>query len=602
MRIIEKFLVLFLPIFLLSVVAVTLLSRHAAERELLADVVRTGQALGVGLSQNHDLVEALIAQDGDRLQPVIRLIQRGTGAAYVLLQSPSGNVIAHTDTNEFELPTPEGASRALSGNVSTQSEASWKGIAVLDVVVPVMRTIPPDRADSVAEDSAENQSHIGVLRFGLPLDVAQGTARRISQDVLWIITIVNLLVLGVSLFYLRSILRPVRQMARATERIASGQLGETVPVVSRDEMGDLAHSFNHMSRELALTTVSADFLDSVVDSMRDVLVVMNTDGSIRRVNRATAHLLDFEEGDLLGRSANQLFDQVDGLFAKQGLFDLDLDEGAVAREGQICRRDGTRIPVLLSVASFHDRDGRLAGFIATAADITERIRAERQTRRSLREKEILLKEIHHRVKNNLQIISSLLNLQSRHDIGDQARELFNDSQSRIKAMALIHEMLYLSEDLARVDFHDYLSSLAISLYQTYRRQEQTLDLRVDAHHVQLGIDQAIPCGLIINELVSNAMKHGLATKDQGIVDIKFQAEGDDGYRLDVADDGVGLPADFDLEGSQSLGLKLIVILARQLGGEINVVPTTAGAHFVLCFNSPPLASGLAVEDPTGTFE
>ncbi|MBT5143883.1 MAG: HAMP domain-containing protein [Gemmatimonadetes bacterium] len=584
MRIIEKLLVLFLPIFLLSVVAVTLLSRQAATEELLSDAIRTGTALGTGLSQNPELISAFRRQDTERLQPVIELIGQGVGAVYVMVQSPTGTVIAHTDTTESgRTYRDQETVVALAADKSIHHEAMWRGQAVMDVVVPVLDGAGLAEVDSTSLRLRDTNNRVATLRIGLSLDVAKDTARRISKEILWIVTMVNLLVLGASLFYVRNTLRPVRQMARATERIAGGQLGEMVPVVSRDEMGDLAHSFNHMSRELALTTVSADFLDRVVDSMRDVLVVMNTDGSIRRVNQATARLLDYEEGDLLGRSATHLFEDVDGLFTNQGLFDLDLDAGVVAREGQICQRDGTTIPVLLSVAAFQDRDGRLAGFIATAADITERIRAEQETRRSLYEKEVLLKEIHHRVKNNLQIISSLLNLQSGHDVGDRTRELFSDSQSRIKAMALIHETLYLSEDLARVDFHDYLNSLAITLYQTYRRDNQTLDLRVDAQHVHLGIDQAIPCGLIINELVSNALKHGLASRDSGIVDIRFQAEEGSLYRLDVADDGVGLPADFEL-GGDSLGLKLIVILTRQLAGEVTVAQATQGAHFTLRFS------------------
>ena len=217
-----------------------------------------------------------------------------------------------------------------------------------------------------------------------------------------------------------------------------------------------------------------------------------------------------------------------------------------------------------------------AGYIVTAADITERTRAEEHIRRSLEEKEVLLKEIHHRVKNNLQIISSLLNLQSSQIVDPQIKSLF-DSQNRVQSMALIHEKLYQSEDLARVDFRYYLHTLSMTLYQSYLQTSQAVTVGVEVETgLRLGIDQAIPCGLIVNELVSNALKHAFPG-GQGRVTVRFsKLEGDDEYRLVVEDYGTGLPPDIDLQRSDSLGLKLVSLLVQQLHATVCVEPAATG--------------------------
>lgn len=592
MRITEKLLLVFLPIFLLSVVSVTLLSRRAAEQILLEDVSRSARVLGLGLSQSPTLVAAFEGGHEQRLLPVIQQMQKSVGAAYVYVISQHMRVVAHTDVaQKGRLVDDSFSIAAIAADQSSQRQTVRGEEEILDVAVPIWSSAPAQGGEAfllLDGDKGAPARRLATLVLGVPLGQMIDTAHRISRQVLWIVTFVNLFVLGVSLFYLVNILRPVRHMAKATERIANGQLGETVPVLSRDEMGDLAHSFNRMSRDLALTTVSADFLDSVIDSMRDVLIVMNNDGSIRRVNGATVRLLGYDEGDLLGRGADYLFTDADGLFSREGLFDLERGEGVLSKEAVLCSSTAVQIPVLLSVTTFNDRDGRLAGYIATAADITERIKAEQATRRSLHQKEVLLKEIHHRVKNNLQVISSLLNLQSGQQVDQRTREVFSDSQSRIRAMSLIHEQLYQSQDLELVEFHDYITSLTMAQYQTHRREGQSIDLRVDAQDVDLGIDQAIPCGLIINELVANAIKHGVAEREKGIVRVRFQRQEDGRYRLDVTDDGPGLPDDFDWGRTETLGLRLVSMLTDQLKGEIRVEKADhTGTQFVLCFDPPP---------------
>ncbi len=204
---------------------------------------------------------------------------------------------------------------------------------------------------------------------------------------------------------------------------------------------------------------------------------------------------------------------------------------------------------------------------AAFMDITERKKAEKQIKQSLREKEVLLREIHHRVKNNLQVISSLLNLQADHIKDRTYQGMLKESQNRIKSMALIHEKLYQSENLADIDFEEYITSLVYGLVRSYNVMEKvTPTIKVDK--VSLGIDAAIPCGLIINELVSNSLKYAFPGDRTGEITIQLHSTGNT-VELVVADNGVGIPDTIDFRNTQTLGLDLVTTLAEeQLDGEI----------------------------------
>jgi two-component sensor histidine kinase len=187
----------------------------------------------------------------------------------------------------------------------------------------------------------------------------------------------------------------------------------------------------------------------------------------------------------------------------------------------------------------------------------------------LKEREILLKEIHHRVKNNLQIISSLLRLQASYVKDKQACEVFKDSQSRIRSMALIHEALYKSKNLAEIDFAEYVRTLAHELFIAYGAKPEHVSMNVKIKGVFLVIEKAVPCGLLINELVSNALRHAFPNGRQGEITVAFRIK-DGRHTLVVADNGVGFPNGVDIRSTESLGLQMVNILARQLDGIINL--------------------------------
>jgi two-component sensor histidine kinase/CheY-like chemotaxis protein len=211
------------------------------------------------------------------------------------------------------------------------------------------------------------------------------------------------------------------------------------------------------------------------------------------------------------------------------------------------------------------------------AEMDERERIENKLKKSLEEKEILLKEIHHRVKNNLQIISSLLNLQSRYINDEEMLDIYKESQNRVKSMAIIHEKLYQSEDLARIDFGDYVKSLVLDLFHSYGVDNIEPDISI--RDVLLDINTAIPCGLIVNELVTNSIKHGflasrtrdnsqsLDKRDKIAVNITKENEI---YTMSVYDNGIGFPDNLDFRHTDSLGMQLVISLTSQLRGTVEL--------------------------------
>lgn len=212
---------------------------------------------------------------------------------------------------------------------------------------------------------------------------------------------------------------------------------------------------------------------------------------------------------------------------------------------------------------------QLASTLSARSTAQEQIEAE--LRLLLNEKETLLKEIHHRIKNNLQIISSLLYLQSR-KISEQAiLDMFQDSQNRVKSMALVHEKLYRAQDLANIDFADYLRNLARYLFRSYRVARQDISLKVDVEPLSLAVDIVIPCGLIVNELLSNALKHAFPHRQAGEVCLELKQDNEQEHLiLIIRDNGVGFPQEVNFKRTRSLGLQLVNNLVRQLKGTIDL--------------------------------
>jgi len=232
-----------------------------------------------------------------------------------------------------------------------------------------------------------------------------------------------------------------------------------------------------------------------------------------------------------------------------------------------------------------DAGGQPIRMIGTIQDITQKKIAEEEMAKALREKEVLLKEIHHRVKNNLQVVSSLLSLQAGGVKDEATRLMLEDGRNRINSMALVHERLYGTTDLSKIKFRDYLEGLVAGVRETYRAPHVELTLLVD-EDVTMDVTLGIPCGLIINELVSNSFKYAFPNGRKGKIEVALAHEASGMWRLSVADDGVGLPLAVDFPNGKTLGLQLVSVLSQQLGGEISLT-LERGTRFTLVFPAAP---------------
>lgn len=220
----------------------------------------------------------------------------------------------------------------------------------------------------------------------------------------------------------------------------------------------------------------------------------------------------------------------------------------------------------------------------STTDLTDRIVAENSNlKRSNEQKELLLKEIHHRVKNNLQIITSLLKLQANSLNDANTVELFELSLHRINSMALVHDLLYRSEDFSQIDYGKYLERLVTPLIDSMKRPDADIKLKVNTNNISLNINTSIPLGLLINEIVTNSLKHGLKACMSGEIYIRIESEADSKFKMHIGDDGIGFAHDLNIEEAETLGLQLITSLAEQLMGKIHRDHSTPGTHYCINF-------------------
>lgn len=314
---------------------------------------------------------------------------------------------------------------------------------------------------------------------------------------------------------------------------------------------------------------------AIIEEMRDAVMVLDAQNCIVDLNAATRQLI----GTTATRAVGQHITQIWPDWQRQ--VDLPCCRTEVSKEITMTLGQEQRIYDMLLTPLTDWRDN-LVSQVVVLRDITERVRAEEKIKASLQEKEALLKEIHHRVKNNLQVISSLLSIQSRAVVDTQTRKLLKESQNRIKSISLVHEKLYRSSDLAQINFTEYARDLVAHLYRTYHVQLDVIALQLDVNGVALQLDTAIPCGLMVNELISNALKHGFPNGQRGEIYIGLHAE-DDQVTLTVRDNGIGFPTDMDFYNTDSLGLQLINMLAAQLEGTVTF-STDNGASVSIMFS------------------
>ncbi len=320
---------------------------------------------------------------------------------------------------------------------------------------------------------------------------------------------------------------------------------------------------------------------SLLDQSNDSIFLLKIpSGKFSDINKSTSNHFGYASEEMLKMSVHDLVDKEEMNSFKK-IFN-ELSEKSVGRKtfySVFVGYDGNKIPVEIgaNVVKFSDA----FYIVMVIRDITERNEAEIKIRSSLEEKKVLLREIHHRVKNNMQIISSLLNLQTTHTDDEKVVDILKESQNRVKSMAMIHEKLYQSNELARIDFNDYITQLSTFLSQSYMFSNGPVKIVIEVENIYLNIDTAVPCGLIINELVTNSIKHAFPDGLQGTIQITL-VESDGKYILTVKDDGTGFPETIDFRNTETLGLQLINNLVLQLDGTIDII-LEHGTEFKIYF-------------------
>lgn len=308
--------------------------------------------------------------------------------------------------------------------------------------------------------------------------------------------------------------------------------------------------------------------------LKDGVVILDEGGRVLGFNPAAAGLIGWA-GDPVGRRLSDLRPGAPGC----GL--PALGDSLEPGEQVVRCPDGGRF-IEVRTSGFSDRRNRRIGRLVVLRDITMQKKAEADLKASLEEKEVLLKEIHHRVKNNMQVVSSLLSHQARLIDDPLAAGYFKESQNRIRSIALVHEKLYRSSDFSRIDFAEYILTLVPHLIQNSGLGRGQVRFEPDLEPLEVNITAAVPLGLIVNELVTNALKHAFPEARRGVIRVDLERAADGRKRLVVADDGVGLPEGFDLRSSDSLGMQIIDMLVGQVEGAMAIGPGP-GARFEILF-------------------
>lgn len=430
---------------------------------------------------------------------------------------------------------------------------------------------------------------------GLPESAVLGAAREALAGNLFFLATSALLALCVAWFFGGPVIaRRLDRLADTAGRIGQGDFAARTGLLHGESgIAKVAKNLDAMAallaahdaaREQALAALrqSQERMGHIASSMADW--IFETDGEDRYVyiSEKVARTLGYEPGALLGKTP---FD-----FLAPGEEDAFRTAFAQAKAARAPIRDltawratrnGDKRCVLTSAVPWHDETGAFKGYRGVDRDVTASVRAQQELRDSLAEKDILLKEIHHRVKNNLQIISGLLYLQEERVQDPAALESFRESRSRIASMALVHEELYRSNDLARVRLDHYIQEL---LPRLFGHDQKTPVLAYDCRlaSVDVPIEKAVPAGLALNELLTNTYKHAFQDRPAGILRLRLLAD-DEAVTVVVGDDGPGLPPDFDLEAAGTLGMQLVANLTRQLGGEVHAANDAEGAVFTLRF-------------------
>jgi len=334
-------------------------------------------------------------------------------------------------------------------------------------------------------------------------------------------------------------------------------------------LNDLKRAQIILKRNKEVISKRKEQLDFITSNMLDIIIESDANGVLKYVSPSTQQLLGYHPQELVGHSLYELIHPDDREKVRQIIEKSSNATEGLRVESRLKTAEGKYIWIETTGKPVVDENG-FRGFIYSGRDITEQKKSAEYIKKSLEEKEALLREIHHRVNNNLQVISSLLSLQSDNVRDPRDHELFVESQNRVRTMAMIHEKLYQSDKFNSINFRDYLKTLINRLIYDYSQDMGNIDLDLDIENVELNIETSVPCGLIINELVSNSLKHAFPQGRNGKIIVKFHKIKDK-YVLMVGDNGIGSLEKSVLESSKKLGFNLVKSLIKQLDASLEIL-------------------------------
>lgn len=380
-----------------------------------------------------------------------------------------------------------------------------------------------------------------------------------------------LLSILIALYVHRSIAKPLKKLNEGAKSIGEGNLEEHIQINSEDELGELASSFNTMASNLQKRTLARDYLDNIIETIRETLIVTDTEGIIVGINKAGLEMLHYKKEEIVGMEVKKFFD----LENMGEEYDANSANGSVFEFCLLTKRM-KRIPVLFSEAELINGNNERVGRVCVATDITDRKKSDEQVKKSLKEKEVLLSEIHHRVKNNLAVISGILQLQAYETDNDEVTKALSESQARIQSISLVHEMLYHSDTLSFIDYRTYVNDLIQAITSMHINEGKNITVNSKVDEISLDVNQAIPCSLLLNEILVNSFKHAFKGKDEGLIMVEMR-ENNGLIELNIEDNGVGIQADNSTNSNRSsLGKTLINTLVSQLKGKYKFKQNSEG--------------------------
>jgi PAS domain S-box-containing protein len=330
------------------------------------------------------------------------------------------------------------------------------------------------------------------------------------------------------------------------------------------------------------TSYSKNYFEEIYNSTPEAILILDENNIVIDANRGFERMFLFSHDEIIGKHMEELITPASFSNESIELFAKLRSDEKIHKESIRTKGDGSHISVLITGCKIKLSEKKYGSFVAYT-DISKHEPPEELMRTSLVEKEVLIREIHHRVKNNLQIISSLLDLQSKKIEDKEFAAMFTNCQSRVKSIALIHEKLYQTNSFTRVDFGGYTKNLVHYLFRMFDVKSDRISLKLNTENVYLPMNIAIPCGLIINELVTNSLKHAFEETGNGKLTIEVKYISGNRFTLIVKDNGKGLPAHINFRKTDTLGFSLINNLTQQLGGNLEIKQNN-GTEFKITFS------------------